>query len=49
GIRLEACGYALELFGIEPEDLYSGVTTVGNSLNSLIGYQAKGYSLIPMN
>ena len=49
GIRLEACGYALNLFGVEPEDLYDGVATVGNSLNSLIGYQIKGYSLIPMN
>ena len=49
GIRLEACGYALNLFGVEPEDLYEGIVSVGNSLNSLIGYQIKGYSLIPMN
>ena len=49
GIRLEACGYALKLFGVEPEDLYGGVTAVGNSLNSLIGYQIRGYSLVPMN
>ena len=49
GIRLEACGYALNLFGLEPEDLYEGVVAVGNSLNSLIGYQIKGYSLVSMN
>lgn len=49
GIRLEACGYALNLFAIEPEDLYQGIVTVGNSLNSLIGYQIKGYSLVSMN
>ena len=49
GIRLEACGYALNLFGVEPEDLYPGIVAVGNSLNSVIGYQAKGYSLVPMN
>lgn len=49
GIRMEACGYALDLFGLEPEDLFSGVHAVGNSLNSLIGYQTKGYSLVPMN
>lgn len=48
-IRLEACGYALNLFGVEPEDLYPGIVAVGNSLNSVIGYQAKGYSLVPMN
>ena len=49
GIRLEACGYALNLFGVEPEDLYGGIVSVGNSLNSVIGYQIKGYSLVPMN
>ena len=49
GIRLEACGYALDLFAIEPEDLYQEIVSVGNSLNSLIGYQIKGYALIPMN
>lgn len=49
GVRLEACGYALDLFAVEPEDLYDGVVAVGNSLNSLIGYQAKGYALVPMN
>ena len=49
GIRVEACGYALEMYGIEPEDLYEGVTAVGNSLNSLIGFQSKGYALVMMN
>lgn len=48
-IRMEACGYALNMFGIEPEDLYEGVQTVGNSLNSLIGYQSKGYALVALN
>lgn len=49
GIRLEACGYALNLFGVGPEDLYPGIAAVGNSLNSVIGYQSKGYALVPMN
>ncbi len=49
GVRMEACGYALNLFGIEAEDLYEGIHAVGNSLNSLIGYQTKGYALVPMN
>jgi intracellular sulfur oxidation DsrE/DsrF family protein len=48
-IRLEACGYALNLFGVEPEDIYAGINAVGNSLNSLVGYQTKGYALVPMN
>lgn len=49
GVRLEACGYALNLFGLEAQDLYAGIHAVGNSLNSLIGYQTKGYALVPMN
>lgn len=49
GVRLEACGYALDLFGLEAEDLYDGVHAVGNSLNSQIGYQTKGYALVTMN
>ena len=49
GVRLEACGYALNLFGVEAEDLYDGIHAVGNSLNSLIGYQTRGYALVPMN
>ena len=48
-IRLEAYGYALNLFGVEPEDLYSGIHAVSNSLNSLVGYQIKGYALVSMN
>jgi intracellular sulfur oxidation DsrE/DsrF family protein len=44
-ISLEACGYVLNLFGVEPEDLYAGIHAVGNSLNSLVGYQTKGYAL----
>ena len=49
GVRMEACGYALNLFGLEAEDLYEGVHAIGNSLNSLIGYQTQGYALVPMN
>jgi len=49
GIRIEACGYALNLFGVGAEDLYEGVQAVGNSLNSLIGYQARGYALVVMH
>jgi len=49
GIRMDACGYALNMFGLEAEDLVNGIHAVGNSLNSLIGYQIKGYALVPMN
>jgi len=49
GVRMEACGYALKLFALNEEDLFGGIHAVGNSLNSLIGYQAQGYALVPMN
>jgi intracellular sulfur oxidation DsrE/DsrF family protein len=49
GVRMEACEYALNLFGVEADDLFEGIHTVGNSLNSLIGYQTKGYALVTMN
>ena len=45
-IRLEACGYALTLFGVESE---VGIHAVGYGLNSLAGYQTKGYALVPIN
>ena len=49
GVRLEACSYALDLFALDPGDLSPGVTAVGNSIVSLIAYQAKGYALVSMN
>jgi len=49
GVRLEACGYALNLFALDPGDLFPGVVAIGNSLISLAGYQAKGYALVTMN
>jgi hypothetical protein len=45
----KVAGYALNLFDVEPEDLYSWVHAVGNSLNTLIGYLTKSYALVPMN
>jgi len=47
--RQEACNVAGKLFQVTPDQLAPGVTMVGNSLISLIGYQNKGYALVPMN
>lgn len=49
GVRMEACGYALDLFALNEEDLFGGIHAIGNSLNSLIGYQSQGYALVSMN
>jgi intracellular sulfur oxidation DsrE/DsrF family protein len=46
GVRFEYCSYAAQLFGVEPVDL-PGLRIVDNGWVSLIGYQGKGYSLIP--
>lgn len=48
GIRTEACGVALRGRDIRPEDVIPEVHVVGNGYISVIGYEAKGYSLIPV-
>jgi len=46
GIKFEYCIYAAKLFGLGPSDL-PGIRLIDNGWVSLIGYQAKGYPLIP--
>jgi len=46
GIRFEYCTYGARLFGVEPENV-PGMTVVDNGWDSLIGYQTRGYSLVP--
>jgi intracellular sulfur oxidation DsrE/DsrF family protein len=48
GVRFEACAIATRLFGVENNSVLPQVKVVGNTFNSLIGYQAKGYALIPI-
>ncbi|MBP1731273.1 MAG: hypothetical protein H6Q55_1702 [Deltaproteobacteria bacterium] len=47
GIKLEICLVAAKLFGVDPASVLPGIKHVGNGWISLIGYQAKGYSLVP--
>lgn len=49
GVRLEACAVALRIFKVDPAGLLPEVKLVGNVLNSLIGYQNKGYAMIAIN
>lgn len=49
GVRLEACAVALRIFKVDPAGLLPEVRLVGNVLNSLIGYQNKGYAMIAIN
>lgn len=46
GIRFDYCLYGGNLFGVSPAKV-PGVGVVDNGWDSLIDYQAKGYSLLP--
>ncbi len=48
GVRMEGCGVATRLFGVDNNTLLDGIQPVGNTFVSLIGYQARGYAVIPI-
>lgn len=47
GMRLEACLIAAKVFNVDPGTFLPEITPVSNGAISLIGYQAKGYRLVP--
>lgn len=49
GVRVEVCSIANRLFGIDNASIKSNFHVVGNTWVSLIGYQAQGYSVVPIN
>ena len=48
GIKLEICLFAVRVFGVESSTILPEIKQVGNGWISLIGYEAKGYSLVPI-
>jgi intracellular sulfur oxidation DsrE/DsrF family protein len=48
GIRVEVCLFAVKVFGVEPTSILAEIEQVGNGWISEIGYQARGYSLVPV-
>jgi intracellular sulfur oxidation DsrE/DsrF family protein len=48
GVKLEACSIATKLFKIDNKTLLPEIKVVGNTFVSLVGYQAKGYALVPI-
>lgn len=48
GVRMEACAIAARIFGVDLASIRHGVRPVGNTFVSLIGYQARGYAIIPI-
>jgi predicted peroxiredoxin len=48
GVKMEACSVATRLFNVDNGEILDGIKPVGNTFVSLIGYQAQGYSTIPL-
>lgn len=48
GIGLEVCKAAIMYFGIDPQSIAPEIKQVKNGWISSIGYQQKGYSMIPV-
>jgi len=47
-IRVEVCLFAAKVFGVEPASILPEIQRVGNGWISEIGYQTRGYSLVPV-
>ena len=47
GIRLEVCMFAAGLMGVKPESIAPEIHPVENGWIASLGYQQKGYSLVP--
>ena len=48
GIKLEICLVAAKVFNVDPASVLPEIKRVGNGWISMIGYQAQGYSLVPV-
>ena len=47
-INLEICLVAAKVFNVDPVSVLPEIKRVGNGWISMIGYQAQGYSLVPV-
>lgn len=48
GVRMEVCGLATKLMGVDNATILPGIKVVGNTFVSLTGYHAQGYAAIPI-
>lgn len=46
GVKLEVCEYALKVMKVDPATIMPEIDKVGNGFISVLGYQAKGYSVV---
>ena len=49
GVTFEVCMYAAKVLGVDAATILPEIDQVGNGFISIVGYQAKGYSLVPIN
>lgn len=49
GVKIEVCDYAIKVLGVDPATILPEVDHVGNGFISVVGYQAKGYSLVTID
>ncbi|MBK5930216.1 DsrE family protein [Halochromatium salexigens] len=47
-VHMEACSVAARLLKVDPDTLLPGIDFVGNAFVSQIGYQSKGFAIIPI-
>lgn len=48
GVKQEICAIATEFFKVPNNTVLPGLEIIGNGFTSLIGYQNKGYALVPI-
>lgn len=48
GVKMEVCSMATAAFGVDNATLVPGMTLVRSGFMSLIGWQQKGYQLVPI-
>jgi len=48
GVTLEVCLVALDYYGVDADTVADNISRVPNGWISSIGYQARGYSLVPV-
>ena len=48
GIHLEICLFAVRMMNVDPTTILPDIKQVENGAVSLIGYQAQGFSLVPL-
>ncbi len=49
GVRMESCSIAARTLGIDNKNIIPEIKPVGNTFVSQIGYQKKGYAMIPIH